>query len=426
MDAPSRLDLERRYRLLLDISERTRSTLDVSEILDHLLDAVGEAVRYDAAGIFVLRRSGLGAGTGSPLQRIAGIAQRGYDAHMPESDAMLMRGEGIVGHVIRTGECVVAPDAAADPRYIPGRRRTRAEIAVPIPGAGGTVGALNLESDRPGAFGEDDLEVLRFFADAASLVIERAMLHRQILERRQVADQLRLARQVQTRLVPVSPPRVPGWDIAGICLPAFEIGGDYFDHLPLDDGRLALVVADVSGKGVPAALSMTAFRSLLLARVRTTPEPGAVAAALNELLPPATGETAYVTCVYGVLDPASGRFAYTNCGHNPPLGIRADGRIERLDRGGTPLGMLPDARVATGEVVLDPGDLLAFHTDGVVDGENASGEDYGAGRLAALLAGVRHLGAADVIEAIRRATRAFTGSNHHADDFTLLVARRLP
>lgn len=418
------LSVERRYDLLLSLSGSIRSTLNLDEILERVLDAVLAAVPYDAAGIFVLNQSVPEPRAEHPRQLIAGIVQRGFDSRPSEQDAMLMSGHGLVGHVIRTGEVVDVPDVSLDLRYVVGRESTRSEIAVPIMGATTPVGALNLESDRLDAFDDEDLEILHVFADAASAAIGRALLHRELMERRRIEHQMQLAQDVQTRLLPAEPPRVAGYDIGGMCLPTFEIGGDYYDCIELSDDLLGLVVADVSGKGIAAALSMTAFRSVLRSQARRRREPSHLANRLNVLMPDATGESAYVTCVYALLEPADGCLRYTNCGHNPPLLIRASGEIERLECGGFPLGIFMDSRYETGVTTIEPGDVALFYTDGVVESFNAEGQEFGIERLARVLTQARHHPVREIIDEILRATRAFCGAEEFADDFTVMIIRR--
>jgi phosphoserine phosphatase RsbU/P len=419
------LPIDQKYQLLLEISRRVRETLDLDEILEHLLDVVKSVVDYDAAGIFVLNRDLLPARQQPAKDVVASVAERGFDGPPEERrDAVLVRGVGIIGHVIQTGASVIAPDVSRDAHYVVGRRRTRSEVAVPIAERDRTIGALNLESDRLGAYGEQDLEILRFFADAAAVSIERAMLHRQLMDQRRIEDQLRIAHEVQSRLLPGAPLRQAGYDIDGICIPSFEIGGDYFDHVELANGCLALVIADVSGKGVPAALSMSAFRSIVLTHANLLLEPAKMAGRVNELLPVATAGTAYVTCVYGVLDPAASRFSYVSCGHNPPLLLRADGDFEWLERGGLPLGMFTDAQFEPGDVRLGHGDTLVFYTDGLVECTDSTGSDFGAERLLATLHESRHLTARGLMDRAVAAMREFTDNRAASDDCTLMVVRR--
>jgi sigma-B regulation protein RsbU (phosphoserine phosphatase) len=415
-------DPELRYHLLLDLARRVSRTLDLQEILTDLLKSLRAAIPYDAAGVFVLNRSLSGLGSsGSNL--IAGMAQVGFDA-MRADDPMLRWGHGIVGHVIRTGETVLAPDVAADPRYVSGRAATRSELAVPMVGSSGVVGALNVESDRAAAFSATDAELLEFFANAAALAIEKALLHRELLQKQWMDGQLKLAREVQAGLLPRVPPELAGYDLAGSNLPTWTIGGDYYDWIPLDDGRMGLVVADVSGKGIPAALIMATFRAALRAELRRgTAVTGAVSA-VNRVLLESQGGSRFVTAVCGALDPASGRLEYVNCGHNPPLLLRAGGAHEALDSGGPALGLGIGGGFTPGEASLEPGDLLALYTDGVVEPASAEQEEFGLARLLEVLRRNATRPASDVVLAVVEATRRFSRRESYDDDFTMVVVKR--
>jgi sigma-B regulation protein RsbU (phosphoserine phosphatase) len=424
-DRPQLTD-ELKYRLLLEIAQKIRGTLDLDEILSRLLDSVAALVRFDAAGIYVLRSSLLRARDALPEQVIAGIARRGFDALPPGRDPMLLRGEGITGHVARTGETVLLSDVSADPRYVIGRHSTRSEVAVPLLRDGRAIGALNLESDRPGAFDDADVEVLRFFAEAATIALDKAILHERILEGERVETQLRIAQEVQRRLLPAAAPEVPGHAIAGLCRPTFRIGGDYYDYIALPDGRLALVVADVAGKGIPAALVMSAFRALLRAHAESGRTPLGIAQALNAALPESLAGAAFVTAFVARLDPATGVLEYVNCGHNPPFVVRARGgdEVEWLDRGGLPLGIFPARGYEAGEVRLGPGDVLTLYTDGVVESADQARRDFGAERLATVVGRLRNLPPSELLREIVRLTREFSGAVEFDDDYTLVVLRR--
>jgi len=337
---------------------------------------------------------------------------------------MLRLGKGIVGHVIRTGTAVVAPDVRREPHYVEGRSRTRSEIAVPIVVARETVGALNLESDQLGTYDENDLDTLRFFADAAAISIERAMLHRQVLERRWVESQLRLAHEVQSRLLPAASPRVPGYDIAGTSLSAYDIGGDYYDYIALPRQRLAVVVADVAGKGIPAALMMATFRALLRTHLHAGVGLLELIDAVNRSLVESVGLPAFVTCVCGILDQPTGQFAYANCGHNPPVVVRAGGDAEELVSGGHFLGAFEDARPEIGAADLHAGDTLLLFTDGVADASRENDEEFGVERIAQTASVARHRPAAAIVDAVVDATRSFAGTSDYRDDFTLVVVKR--
>jgi sigma-B regulation protein RsbU (phosphoserine phosphatase) len=414
--------LELRYRLLLDLSRRMSRTLDLQETLADLLTSLRTAVPYDAAGVFVLNRSVSSLGrSGSNL--IAGMAQVGFDAPRAD-DPMLRWGQGIVGHVIRTGETVLCVDVATDPRYIEGRPATRSELAVPMVGPAGVLGAVNLESDRTGAFTAADAELLEFFASAAALSIEKALLHRELMQNQWMEGQLRLAREVQAGLLPRIPPVVPGYDMAATNLPTWTIGGDYYDWVPLDEGRLGLVVADVSGKGIPAALIMATFRAAVRAELRAGTLIIAAMESVNRVLLESQGGSRFVTAVCGVLEPSSGRLDYVNCGHNPPLLLRSGGAQEVLDCGGPALGLGVGGGFEAGSVVIARGDLLALYTDGVVEPADAGAEEFGQDRLLDVLRRSFSRPAGDLVLAVVEATRRFSGREHYDDDFTMVVVKR--
>jgi serine phosphatase RsbU (regulator of sigma subunit) len=418
------LTAEAKYRLLLQISQSVSGTLDLDEILNHILEVIRGVVAYDAAGIFVLTREDPTLRRAHPQQAIAGMASRGFARRPLAQDAMLRLGQGIIGHVIRTGECVVAPDVRRNQHYVEGRRATLSEIAVPIVVHQRTIGALNLESDTIGTYSDADRDVLRFFSDAAAISIEKAMLHRQVLDRQYIKGQLQIAHDVQTRLLPLEDPALHGYDVAGLSVPTFDIGGDYYDYISLPDDRLGLVVADVAGKGIPAALIMATFRALLRTSVRRVPALPDAVREVNELLAESIGLPAFVTAVYGVLDPASGRFAYANCGHNPPLLLRAAGTVELLSSSGPCLGVFGGMKYEARETVIGPDDALVLYTDGVVELEREDGVEFGTDRLAAAVRDARDLASAEVIGTVLAATRDFTGAATFQDDVTLVVVRR--
>jgi sigma-B regulation protein RsbU (phosphoserine phosphatase) len=416
-----------RYRVLLALSQEISRTLDLQEILDHLIAALHTVVAYDAAGVFVLNRTvPLGRDTGTDL--IAGMASVGFTDRPRPHDPMLQSGRGIVGHVIRTGERVLAPDVRLDPRYIEGRAGTLSELAVPIVSNGVVIGALNVESDRLDAFTPADAGWLESFAVAAALSIEKAILHRQVLEKQRIDQQLWLAREVQSSLLPGRAPAVAGYDLAGLNLPTWEIGGDYFDYLALDDGRLGLVVADVAGKGVAAALIMATFRAALRLELRRGADVTAVVGEIDRILLESMDNSRFVTAVYGILDPPSGQFEYANCGHNPPLLLRAARGRHLLESSRPALGMRGRWAVRPGSVSLAPGDLLVLYTDGVVELSDEAEREFGVDQLESVVRAHADRPAEEIVSAVVAHTRAHArrGAGGFEDDFTLMIVKRLP
>jgi serine phosphatase RsbU (regulator of sigma subunit) len=418
------LTSDTRYRLLLEVFHSTRGTLDLHETLDRLLDALQLLVPFDAAGIFVLRQEVLPPRGGAFVEQIAGVSWRGFPPRSPLTDPMLREGKGIVGHVIRTGEVVCAADVRLDPRYIQGRSATRSEVAVPIQLDGRTIGALNLESDVPAAFRAKDVEVLRFFAEATAIAVEKAMLHQRLTSADEIDRQLRTAQRVQERLLPTELPDVPGHELAGVCVPSARVGGDYFDFVPIPGGQMGLVVADVSGHGLSAAIIMSAFRALARTGLRAGHPLDEVAKTLDRELPDTTAGKAFVTAVLAMYDPASGRLRYVNCGHHPPLLDRPGAPARWLDQGGPLLGLIDGASFEIGEVQLAADDQLVIFTDGIVEARSPAGAWFGTERLANLGSASRGQRARDLVENVVLEARAWSRVPGLVDDATMMLLRR--
>lgn len=246
-----------------------------------------------------------------------------------------------------------------------------------------------------------------------------------MVEKQRIEQQLRLAREVQAGLLPGAPPRLAGYDVAAVNLPTHAIGGDYYDYVPLDHDRLGLVVADVSGKGIPAALIMATFRAALRTEMRRQSDLRAVAARLNRAVLEFRDASRFVTAVCCVLHVCSGRLSYVNCGHNPPLLLHGTGAREALGPGGSALGLVAEERFEAGTAGLEPGDSLVLYTDGVVEPANDANAEFGVERLAAAVRAASGRPASEALQRVIDATHAFTGREGYEDDFTLVVLNRV-
>ncbi len=423
MAQKKQLTAKRKYQILLQISQQTGATFDLDQILNILLDEVKSLVGYDAAGFYVLNRTVLPPRLQKPQQFVAGVVTRNYPPEA-ERNRMLRYGEGLVGYAIRTGECVVIPDVNKDSRYVVGRASTRAEIVVPLFLGDKPIGALNLESDRAGAFNKSDVATLRFFADAAAITIDKAILHQNLIEKEQLEGQFKTARAVHAHLLPAKAPDVPGYDIAGLSLPTYQIGGDYFDFIALPHDQLGLVVADVSGDGMPAALVMASFRALTRAFAMRDEHVSQTAERINRMLPDFSGQSDFVTCIYALLEPVSNRLTYVDCGHNLPIYLPKGQPPQTLERGGPALGFFFGVRYKSNQISLREGDLLVLYTDGLTEARNAEGAFFDVERLMPLLHENADLPAAALIQTIITAARQFSGYEVFLDDVTIVVVKR--
>jgi serine phosphatase RsbU (regulator of sigma subunit) len=297
-------------------------------------------------------------------------------------------------------------------------------MAVPLQTENRVIGLVYVDSRSfVHEFTPDDLNLLTVLANVAAIRIERehyAEIERQ--EHRRTLDLIQAA-EIQREFLPRGAPSVAGIDLAGHNAPCRTVGGDYYDFIPYADGRVAVVLGDVAGKGMSAALLM----SNLQARVQILAEDPRNLAELMGRLDQSIAincpDNRFITMFLGVIDPAAGRLVFCNAGHNPPLLIRSSGETERLRAVGTALGILPGLSYQEESREFTSGDLLAIYSDGVTEAENPEGEEFGERQLAELLAFKRADSAGDIVDAVIQALKDWTSSAPAVDDITLLVAR---
>jgi len=301
----------------------------------------------------------------------------------------------------------------------------RLALVVPL-AAGGRASGLVAVGEKPAgqAFAEEDLDFAAALARQAQAALEGARLHRVRLEKERQDRELQIAREIQRSLFPRAVPRVPGFEIAAVSRSCYQVGGDYYDFIPLEGGRVAVVIADVSGKGTPASIMMASVHASLQAMAGTAP-PAQLLGRLNRFLYENTQMSRYVTLFYGELDPARRALAYVNAGHIPPFVLRrSGGGCERLKRGGPVIGLLDEIELEAGEVSFSPGDLMAVVTDGATEAVSPADEEFGDARVVAALVGTPgRADAEDALRALVSAVDAWTGAAGCTDDLTVLTLR---
>jgi len=399
--------------LLLELGTKISVSLDTSQLLEQILDLVFQVVRYDAAGIYLVDRK---------TQWVNEQAIRGYEQNREEA-VRLKVGRGLIGWVAKTGRPVIVPDVLRDDRYVKARAETRSEMVAPLRAGSEVIGAFNLESDEPDAYEPEDLELVMTFASQAAVAIERTRLHAEVLETRRLEEELSIGQRIQKTFLPERDPKVPNFDIAGAYYSSGLVGGDYYDYVRITEGHLGIVVADVSGKGIPAALIMAAFRASLIAEVRNNYAIRTVFAKVNRLLWESIEIDRFVTAIYGVLDLQGRRFTYVNAGHNPGLLYRAaTDAFETLDSTGPLLGTLEGATFKERQVEIRPGDILTLYTDGITESMSATNELFGEERLMDVVRSRRAGPAAEIVRAIRETVSAFAGGEPD-DDLTIVLLK---
>jgi sigma-B regulation protein RsbU (phosphoserine phosphatase) len=275
-----------KLRLLLDITKKISSSLDLQEVLNLVMETLDSLIPYDAAGIYIIKcdkRRGVEADAPEQACVFHTEAVRGYDID-ELMELRLKMGEGIIGHVALTGEPVISPDVRNDPRYINAREETRSEMVAPIISNNEVIGVFDLESDQLNSYTDDDLQVLLLLASQVAIIIEKVMLHEQLIEKKRLEGQLEVAREVQLELLPAADPQLEGFDICAYNFSTEEVSGDYYDWVSIYEDQIGLVIADVSGKGVPAALLMAFLRASLRAAIHIGYAPHISMAKVNYLL----------------------------------------------------------------------------------------------------------------------------------------------
>ncbi|MBV9830238.1 MAG: PP2C family protein-serine/threonine phosphatase, partial [Marmoricola sp.] len=306
-------------------------------------------------------------------------------------------------------------------------REAGVKLVVPLVSQGELIGVLNLGPRRSEQeYSSDDRKLLdKLAAQAApALRVGQLVLEQQAeaATRQRFEQELEVARLIQQNFLPKQLPELPSWQLAAYYRPAREVGGDFYDVIPIGDGRIGLVIGDVTDKGVPAALVMAATRSVLRASAQRLVDPGAVLERVNEHLCPDMPEKMFVTCLYGVLDPTTGRFHFANAGHDLPYVKTPEGAAELRARG-MPLGLMSGMTYEEKEVVLAPGETLLLHSDGIVEAHDPDGSMFGFPRLKDDVA--RFPGGHDLIDDVLADLKDHTGEGwEQEDDITMVVVTR--
>jgi serine phosphatase RsbU (regulator of sigma subunit) len=301
----------------------------------------------------------------------------------------------------------------------------RSLMAVPLQTSDRVTGLIYVDMpDIVRPFTTEDLTLLTVLANVAAIRIEHARLVEVEQAERVMARQLEQAAEIQRNLLPREAPRVAGLDIAGGSVPCQSVGGDYFDYVEMPGGRLAVMVGDVAGKGMSAALLMSSLQARVQVLVEESQPLAALVTRLNRSVAAACPENRFITFFMAAVDPASGEFSYVNAGHNPPMLVRASGAVEKLAEGGPIMGILKQIAYGEAQGRLEPGDLLVIYSDGVTEAQNLAEEEFGEERLERELAAWRGQQSAAIVAGIHKALEKFVGEAPAADDITLVAVRR--
>jgi phosphoserine phosphatase RsbU/P len=393
------------------------SPATLSQTLEQVVSLVFEAVPADRC-LIMMRDEG------SEELRVAVARLRDRVGDVGE----IRVSRNVLDEVVIRGNSVLTSDAQHDPRFASGTmvlQGVRSVLAVPLGVEHKVFGIIYADSPiAEGRFTEDHLKVLATLASVAAIRVENATLVETRLERERLERELALASEIQQRFQPTAPPQIEGYELQGISFPCYEIGGDYYDFIEREDGRLVIALGDVSGKGTAAALLMSSLHAAVHAQSASHDSIVATISAVNRYLADNIPANRFVTLFYAELDPESGALSFLNAGHNPPLIVHAAGTVEQLASGGLPLGIKRDAEYREGRTIMQRGDVLVIYSDGVTEANSPSGEEFGATRLYEVVSRNVNASAAGIRDRIESSLTKFAQGTSAADDITLVIVKR--
>jgi len=410
----------RELNAIRTIIEFMASNKDLDELLELVINELVETIGADRGTLYLIDK-----------------AQGELFSHVLQKDTGALReirleiGQGVAGHVAATGQVMNIQDAYGDSRFMRSfdqvtGYRCHTILAAPMRNPQQEIiGVVQLLNKKGGHFTSRDERLLTAMAAQAAILIENARLYAQEIQQRLINQELETARAIQKSFLPQQVPQYAGWDIAAFWRPMREVAGDFYDLYPLPDGRLAVVVADVSGKGVPGALFMALSVTVLRFAMGLNFTPGELLDRANQAIISDQQSKMFATAFVGYLDLQSGALDFASAGHNPPLLCRpARCRCEYLTAPGVAMGLFGGAEYAGETVTLADGDILVLYTDGITEVINAHEEEFGEERLQALIVQNGSRPAIELAELITEAVASFAQDQGAYDDETMVVIKR--
>lgn len=394
--------------LLQRVVQKINSILDLDRLLEEIVGDVAETFGYLRSGVLF---------KDDETNELEIVAVRGWTVNYHVKGDRFKIGEyGIVGHVAATVKTYYAPDVKVDPYYQVSEESTRSEVCIPLKLDGRLIGIFDVQHQSVNAFSPERIKLLESLASHIEIAIENARLfQKERFEKERMSNELKEARNIQLNLFPKNLPPIPGFNINGVCLPCLEVGGDWYDFIKLPGGKLGIVLADVSGKGMGAALLMSSTRSLLRLIANAVQSPKEVLRQLNEILIKDFPSTKFVTMIYAVFDPEEKSLIFSNAGHPDPLLINSSDINYIRIPDGLPLG-ITISNFSEHKINLTTGTKFILYSDGVTEAMNSSEEEFGTERLK------NHFSDSDAtIKSIIYEVNNFSKGREQSDDVTVVI-----
>ncbi|MFQ5435424.1 MAG: PP2C family protein-serine/threonine phosphatase, partial [Anaerolineae bacterium] len=405
---------------LLQVAEAVNSLIDLNEILHTIVRLVPMLVGVRSTLILIWdeERGVFHAGPGYGINEMSRGLLETLAIDRDELETLLPQA---VDAIMPTGTSYLL----TLPHWLQQAFGTPTAHIFPLNARGELVGMMivGLFSEDGRSFTTRRLNILNGIAHQAATAVVNNQLYKESAERSRLAQELSVAHNIQSSLIPPGSPHIPGCTVASFWQAARQVSGDFYDFIPLPDDRWGIVIADVADKGIPAALFMAMSRTILRTIAYNRIHPSDTLMRVNEIIDAEAQSDLFVTVFYAVLDPQRRTLTYANGGHNPPLLIYANGQIELLKGKGIALGVLPNVTIIESSVHLHPGDTLVFYTDGVTEAMNEDYDEFGMERLQVAAGRMRHRQAKKIMQAITHAVNEHAGDTPQFDDITLVVLK---
>src|SRR5580700_7059668 len=404
----------RQARILLLLNEIARelsSILNVDELLSRVAELLRKLIDYQMFSILLLDSSG------ETLQHRFSLR---FHENTPLKREVPL-GQGIIGHAAQTGQAILVPDVNTDSRYVKANPETRSELAVPLIYKDKVIGVLDLEHTRRGFFTDDHRRTMMTLAAQVAIAIENARLYEEIArQERRLERDLALARELQTRLLPQTLPKLAHIELAAKFVPARTIGGDLYDFIPYSLSRLGIVIGDVSGKGAPAAIYAALVSGILRSHAPIEPGPAEMLSAVNLSLAERRIEAQFVSLIYAVWDDEHRTLLVANSGLPRPVYVH-DGKNNVIEATGLPLGLFDEAEYDEFRFKMKPGDMFVFFSDGILDARDRKGGLFGRGRAEKIIAECAGKSAQCVVDSLFKAAAEYSAGVETFDDQTVVA-----
>ena len=408
-----------RLDAMIKITQALAKTIGLEQVLPSVLDCLFDIFRQADRGFVVLK------------DETRGLQPLGMKVRREQDDENIRISRTIVHHVLDSQQAIISADATSDERFDLSQSitdfRIRSLMCAPlINSEGESIGVIQLDTLRNAVgFSEEDLEILASVAMQAGLAIDNARLHQKALQQQSIERDLELAHEVQHRLIPNQPPDVKGYELYDYYKPADKVGGDYFDYITLDDGRVAIIVADVVGHGIAAALLMAKFSAEARFALATSETASSAMGKLNRAIAGLQLDR-FITVVMLILKPEEHVCSFVNGGHMPPVIRKADGSSEQLNLeiSGLPIGIFDEYEYQQAQVKLEPGDVVVLYTDGISESANTENDMYGNQRVMECMSTDKKGTATSVGETLIRDVKQFSMGEKQGDDICLVTFSR--